>query len=297
MFRSAPFRLLAVSFLLFEATNVVTKRVLAADRFWITTTGGSFNSTTHWSATDGGLGGASVPAAADIANFTLSNTYEVEFPVAGSLFNTDLDLENGNVTFDLNGSTYTLTGTLPIVVGGIASQTGRLTVTEGILAVETLHDNVQVGTSDNATGFLTIAGDGQLGTAAVRPLMVIGQNGAGTLTVQNNGLAFSSDFLLGTNVGSTGAVTLTGQQATIDISGSAQIGDEGTGTMTVSAGALLDGALTTIGSNAGSNGTVTITGAGSALDSIIEHDRWVQRRGNAQCSVRRRTEYQRLHNR
>jgi fibronectin-binding autotransporter adhesin len=267
MFRCATFRLLAVSFLLLDATNLVTERVVAADRFWITSTGGSFNSLTNWSATDGGLGGASVPAAADIANFTLSNTYEVEFPLAGSLFNTDLDLEDGNVTFDLNGSTYTMTGIIPIVVGGIASQTGRLTVTEGILSVETLHDNVQVGTSDNATGFLTIAGDGQLGTAAVRPLMVIGQNGAGTLTVQNNGLAYSSDFLLGTNVGSTGSVTLTGPQATIDVSGSAQIGEAGTGTMTVSNGALLDGSSTTIGEDAGSTGTVTITGAGS---------RWIQ---------------------
>jgi T5SS/PEP-CTERM-associated repeat protein len=260
---SAVRRLVVIIFV-----NCLALPAVAADRFWITPTGGTFGAIANWSATDGGAGGASVPGVADIANFTLNNTYEVNFTT--DPFNTDLDVENGNVTFDLNLNTYTLTGLLPIVVGGIAGQTGRLTVTEGILAVETLHDNVQVGSVENATGFLTIGAGGQLGTSVVRPLIVIGPIGTGTLTVQNNGLAFSSDFLLATNIGASGTVTITGPQALLDISGTAEIGDAGAGTMTVSAGAEVVGAVTTIGQDAGSTGTVTITGAGS---------RWIQSSG------------------
>ena len=57
----------------------------AADRFWIGTAGGAFGSTGNWSATDGGSGGASVPGAADVANFTLNNTYTVTFGAAVTL--------------------------------------------------------------------------------------------------------------------------------------------------------------------------------------------------------------------
>src|SRR5262245_54392602 len=78
----------------------------AFDRFLIDSTAGLFSDTNNWSTTDGGPPPASVPAAADIANFTLNSTYTVTFSSGPT--NTDLDVENGTVTFDLNGFAYTL---------------------------------------------------------------------------------------------------------------------------------------------------------------------------------------------
>ena len=44
----------------------------AANRFWITPAGGAFGSSANWSATGSLPGGATPPAAADVANFTLT---------------------------------------------------------------------------------------------------------------------------------------------------------------------------------------------------------------------------------
>src|SRR5688500_5303910 len=103
----------------------------AANRFWINPAGGDFNSSSNWSATDGGAGGASVPGASDTANFTLNNTYDVFFPT--NVTNIFLDLENGNVTFDLGSVTYTTTAAFAVDVGKVPGQTGRLTISNGTL--------------------------------------------------------------------------------------------------------------------------------------------------------------------
>ncbi len=46
----------------------------AANRYWIASSGASFNSSTNWSATSGGTGGASVPGSSDIAIFNGANS-------------------------------------------------------------------------------------------------------------------------------------------------------------------------------------------------------------------------------
>ena len=108
----------------------------AADRFWVTPSGGTFGTAANWSATAGGAGGASVPAAADVASFTLNNTYTATF--SSDATNLRMDVTNGAVTFDLNAKRYTLTGgAAAATIGSVIGQTGRLTVADGTLAVVT----------------------------------------------------------------------------------------------------------------------------------------------------------------
>jgi hypothetical protein len=79
----------------------------AADRFWIDPLGDQFGTSSNWSATAGGAGGATIPSVNDEAFFTLNNTYTITF--GGGVTNQVLHVLNGNVTFDLNARTYTLT--------------------------------------------------------------------------------------------------------------------------------------------------------------------------------------------
>jgi T5SS/PEP-CTERM-associated repeat protein len=244
----------------------VWRPVDAAERFWITPTGGGFGTPgvpdVDWSNTDGGAGGALTPGVADVANFTLNNTYDVTF--SSAVTNTDLDIENGNVTFDLEGLTYTGTSVLAIEVGKVLGQTGRLTVLDGIMTVDTASDNIQVGNTNDSTGFLTVGTGGQVGTSGTRPLLVIGNSGTGTLTIQNDGQLFTTAFYVGNNEGSSGTVTVTGPQATLNVSSTIIVANDGTGTMTVSSGAdIVSSSATTIADGIGTTGTVTITGASS----------------------------------
>jgi len=246
----------------------------AADRFWLTSAGGSFGTpgvaSPNWSDVGGGVGNFTAPTTTDIANFTLNNTYEVTFSTA--VTNTDLDVENGIVTFDLNGNSYTGTSVFAIEIGKVAAQTGRLTVIDGTVGVDTAGDDVQVGSIANATGFLTVSTGGQFGVVGLRPDVTIGHSGTGTLSVLNDGELFTNSFFVGNSAGSSGTATITGPQASLNASSTITVGSSGTGSLTVSAGANLVGSAiaTTIGSSAGIAGTVTVTGAGS---------RWTQTGG------------------
>ncbi len=263
MSRTLTVRLVSVTFLLFGVVVLEIERVGAADRFWVPSTGGSFNLAANWSATDGGAGGAGIPGVGDIANFTLNNTYDVTF--SASVTNTDLDIENGNVTFDLLGlASYTATSATAVAIGNTAGQTGRLTVLRGTLGVDTAGDDVQVGTTADSIGFLTVGTGGQLGVDATRPDVVVGNSGTGTLTVQSTGEIFASALTVGSQPFSTGTVNVTGLLASVDAAGTITIGSSGTGTMTLSGGADLAGISTLIGSATNSTGTITVTGSGSS---------------------------------
>ena len=238
----------------------------AADRFWIDSTGGSFGTSgvasPNWSNVAGGAGNFTAPGAADIANFTLNNTYDVTFSAA--VTNLELNVDNGNVTFDLNGLTYTVTGGLAIDVASINGQTGRLTVVDGTLGVDTVGDNAEIGILSDSTGFLTIGSGGALGVAGTRPDVVVANGGTGTLTVQNNGEVFANMFTVGSAQGSVGTATITGPLASVDVASTITVGNVGVGTMTVSGGAELGSASgTVLGSSSDSAGTVTVTGTGS----------------------------------
>ena len=246
------------------AALIFTPALHAADRFWIDSLGGAFDISGNWSATDGGVGGATVPAAADVANFTLNNTYTVTFNAAAT--NLALDVENGNVTFDLNGLSYTATSNFGAAfIGNVSGQTGRLTIRDGAVGVDTNGDDLFISTATGSTGFLTVTTGGILGTAALRPDFFIGSNGAGTLTVNDNGRINGRTFAIGLVSGATGTMTITGPNAVADFTSVADVGQAGTGTLSVTNGGTLTNAgIVTLGSELGADGTATVSGIGSS---------------------------------
>ena len=68
-------RLLTIAATVVAALFVAAPIALADNRFWITNAGGAFSSTTNWQTTNTPPGGASVPGAADVAEFHARKRY------------------------------------------------------------------------------------------------------------------------------------------------------------------------------------------------------------------------------
>lgn len=98
-----------------------------ADRYWV---GGSgtwdTTSTTNWSTTSGGAGGASVPTASDNVLFDQNTTYTVT--LTGALACLSLNVSQGTVTFN-NGSgpTLAVSGSFTINTGTVWNSNGAIT--------------------------------------------------------------------------------------------------------------------------------------------------------------------------
>ncbi len=84
--------------------------------------------------------------------------------------------------------------------------------------------------------------------------------------VINSAGAAASDLTIGSSVGATGAVSITGSGSlTTGVSNNGlAVGDWGNGTLTVSSGGTLTSSFAVLGNNAGSTGSVLVTGAGSS---------------------------------
>jgi T5SS/PEP-CTERM-associated repeat protein len=239
----------------------VTSPLLAQERFWINSLGGSFNSTSNWSETDGGPGGASVPGSGDNARFTLDSTYTV---TDGGALISSLRVADGNVTFDLNNTT--LTAIFDNLIGSSPGQTGRLTVREGTFSVDSNGDDVQVGGADGSTGFLTVTTGGRIGDGTARPDVFVGYFGTGTLTVNDNGRIDGNTFAVGTNTAeSLGTATITGPNAVANFSGDTHVGVRGAGTVSVTSGGdLTSSSNVVVGDDLGGLGAVVVSGIGSS---------------------------------
>lgn len=98
-----------------------------ANRYWV---GGSgtwnTTSTTNWSATSGGAGGASVPTAADSVFFDQAATYTVT--ISGSVTCLDLTVSgaSGTPTFGGTSATVTISGNLTLKAGTVWNTTGSI---------------------------------------------------------------------------------------------------------------------------------------------------------------------------
>ena len=98
-----------------------------ANRYWRGGTGTwSTTSTTNWSTTSGGPGGASVPTAADAVIFDQAATYTVT--LTGALNCLSLTISNGTVTTTSTGS-ITCAGNLTLIAGTVWNGTGTLQFT------------------------------------------------------------------------------------------------------------------------------------------------------------------------
>jgi T5SS/PEP-CTERM-associated repeat protein len=254
--RHAPFAFAAIALAVVSAAATTAP---AQNRFWITNTGGAFASSANWATTNTPPGGASVPGVADVANFTRGSVYTVTF--SADVTNAGLLLNNDSVTFDLGGKTYTTTTSNNI--GTTAAQTGRLTIKNGTLGVDTAPDQILLG-AVASTGFLTVSTGGRIG-GAIDPNVVVGNGGTATFMVEDNGFADLGYIILGqANTGAMGTATISGPNAVMTTSNGILVGNVGTGNFNVqSAGTVTNAGATIIGVLLGSNGTAKVSGIGS----------------------------------
>ncbi len=167
----------------------------------------------------------------------------------------------GGLTFAGGGS---LQDSGELDVGGGAGTTGTLTVSAGG-AINLYRSFNVAATVPNATGIASFD------HAAVQAefLGVGGNAGANGTATFANGTTAGFDF--GASVGTgggTGAVTVTGSGAALNVYGTGyqtDVGDGGTGTVNVTAGGTVSSPVT-VGSGGG-NGAVVVTGTGSLWDA------------------------------
>src|SRR5689334_23489900 len=108
------------------AVGFSVDRADAATRTWLNPAGGSYETLNNWS-------GAVLPTVADSALFNLGSNagYAVQFTATRSVGS--LSVQTDNTTFNLGGTTYsvTLAATVAVTVGFNSGDGGRLTIQNG----------------------------------------------------------------------------------------------------------------------------------------------------------------------
>jgi hypothetical protein len=212
---------------------------MAANRYWIATVTANWNNTANWSATSGGAGGASIPAAADIANFDNNGLGNCTIPAAVTI--TSLVVNAGYTgtitqstnpitisgavtfaggTFDGSSSTMTiggaltLSGTTFMFPATLNLNGGSLTYTAGTLDPNTNSSTVVFGAGQTITGSFAINNATFNNTT---PWGMTFTLGAGNVLTINGNMAM------------TGTNPLTYSGGTIDLLGNLSLGNTGTG--------------------------------------------------------------------
>lgn len=99
-----------------------------AQRYWVSATSSNWNNPSNWSATSGGIGGASVPAASDFVYFNLGSNnciLDVAPTIAG------ISINGYSGVIDLNGNNLIVSGAsaLTFTTGTILNSSGAFSVT------------------------------------------------------------------------------------------------------------------------------------------------------------------------
>jgi len=235
-----------------------------ADRYWVGGAGTwNTSSTTNWSATSGGGGGASVPTVADSVFFDQAGTYTVT--MTGALACLDITVSAGTVTFatgtsptlDVRGSMSLLAGTVWSSTGAItfsSTSTGRTVTTNGV----TISGNVTfngVGGGWTLGSALTTSGDFSV-TAGTFDTSSVGNYSVtcfrfGTSGVQTRVINLNASTVNISGIGSS-ALQVTGSAFTFN-AGTSQINLTGTAS---TLGISSDGATF---NNLAFTGTTTVT--------------------------------------
>jgi collagen type I alpha len=136
--------------------------------------------------------------------------------------------------------------------------------------------SISIANGTATAGNALVTGAGALMDTAGYPIAV-GRNGAGTLTLaaggilQTGSLGGAPSVNIGTKVGATGTVVVTGSGSTLNSADQLNVGSTGSGMLIVSAGGTVNAdavgsaIAVIVASNAGSSGSVDITGSGSLL--------------------------------
>jgi hypothetical protein len=215
-----------------------------ADRYWVLGTGSwSSTNTVNWSASSGGLGGASVPTASDNVFFdansnvgttaftvTMANTPRVcnDFTASGldgtmTLAGTSIGLTvSGSLTFPATNFTRSYTGTTTFN----ATTTGKTITTNGVAFGGTVTFNGvggawTLGSAINTSGFTIILTNGTFDTSVSNYAVTIGNlssSNSNTRTINLNGSTVTCNAGSAWNMATSSNATLNAGTSTINCS-------------------------------------------------------------------------------
>jgi hypothetical protein len=179
-----------------------------ADRYWVGGTGTwNTTSTTNWSATSGGAGGASVPTVADNVIFDQAATYTVT--MTGALACLNITVSAGVVTF-ATGTTPTLNvrGSWSTIAGTVWNSTGLVTFTSTTAATITSGGiTINAPFTFNGTGGVWTLQDNLTLANTLTTTLTAGTLALGSFTLKT-GLFNSSGTVARTLNFGTGNITL-----------------------------------------------------------------------------------------
>ena len=222
---------------------------------WNNAAGGSFHAPGNWTP-------AGPPGPTNIANFNLNTTTStVNFTSAVTNTGLTVNGNGNNVTFNLGGTTYTLSSGIQenLAVGGVSGANADLRILNG--TVHRLGAGF-VGVS-GGTGEVFIGGGGTLITTSFLDLG--GGASSGTVHVFDGGdLSIGGGSYIG--AGGTGIINVNGSGSTFNPAGGVTIAQTGSGSVNILNGASANLASnSTIGNAPGSTGVLQIDGAGSSV--------------------------------
>ena len=210
----------------------------------------------------------------------------------------DIGLPQTIVLGDLN-KTYVVDPSYDIIVPGDDASVGNVIVDGGQWAFVfqplfvpgpmahggslSIAYNLSVDGSVGTPGMLTLSGSGTLTVSdpyegdltgvsvradqvLVDNASIIISNGAKLASGGDSTQARTTGFI-GVSAGSTGTVTVTGENSMWQSYSFLAVGEDGNGILSITNGALVDSGTAFIASNAGSTGTVTVTGENSTWEN------------------------------
>ncbi len=150
-------------------------------------------------------------------------------------------------------------------VGSPSPGVGTLTIQDGGTVT---NDTGFIGNGASEQGEVTVSGQDGSGNASTwtnNGDLVVGQDGTGTLHIEDGGVVTNAWGYVGAGTGSQGDVIVSGRDvngnaSTWTSTGQVYIGDNGTGSLTILGGGVVSSGLVTIGANSSGTGTVTVSG-------------------------------------
>lgn len=239
-----------------------------ANRYWVATAGGSWASTTRWSATSGGASGASIPTAADSVFFDQVATYTV----SGSGVCLDITVSAGTVSIT---ATLAISGSMSLVAGTTFATTGSITF-NSTTTTNTINTNGVSLNSASATTGIVFNGVGGKWTLN-GPLTTLADTTLTNGTLDLNGYTLTTKEFISSNFntrsiafGSGNIAITTGKVNCGAVTGFTWTG---TGGFTMDANAIRTNTFGTVGGSS-SNAPNLTYGTGSTIQGFASGSWW-----------------------
>ncbi|MBU1698878.1 MAG: PQQ-binding-like beta-propeller repeat protein [Candidatus Eisenbacteria bacterium] len=235
--------------LLFSATAAQ-----GVSTYWQAATGDWYN---HSNWTDG------IPSSGDEAFINNGGTALIGSQVGSTR---DLTLGAGigeSGTVEMNGGSLIVEEYLYIGDSG----TGLLSIENGAALSESeAITGVFIGYRENGEGSVVVSGPGSIWSRPWGLEMRIGENGQGSLDIQDSGQVSGGSASIGTGATGHGIVTVTGGDSNW-LNAGLWVAELGIGELYIEAGATVSTSYTQVGGVPGGDGAVTVTGDGSSLNN------------------------------